>query len=45
MCGICGIAWSDVSRPVNAEILQRMSDSLRHRGPDSEGALVDVKFF
>jgi len=40
MCGICGIAWSDVSRPVNAEILRRMSDSLRHRGPDSEGALV-----
>lgn len=40
MCGICGIAWSDPNRPVNAGTLQRMADSLRHRGPDSEGALV-----
>lgn len=40
MCGICGIAWSDATRPVNADTLQRMADSLRHRGPDSEGVLV-----
>lgn len=40
MCGICGVAWSDANRPVNAEMLKRMSDSLRHRGPDSEGFLV-----
>jgi asparagine synthase (glutamine-hydrolysing) len=40
MCGICGVAWSDANRPVNAETLKRMSDSLRHRGPDSEGFLV-----
>ena len=40
MCGICGVAWSDTNRPVNAEMLKRMSDSLRHRGPDSEGFLV-----
>jgi len=40
MCGICGIAWSDASRPVRADTLQRMADSLKHRGPDSEGFLV-----
>src|SRR6476660_87065 len=40
MCGICGIAWSDATRPVSAETLKRMSDSLRHRGPDSEGFLA-----
>jgi len=40
MCGICGIAWSDPKRPVSAETLKRMSDSLRHRGPDSEGFLA-----
>ncbi|HEY2863536.1 MAG TPA: asparagine synthase (glutamine-hydrolyzing) [Casimicrobiaceae bacterium] len=40
MCGICGIAWSDVSRPTNADTLKRMAGSLRHRGPDSEGFLV-----
>jgi asparagine synthase (glutamine-hydrolysing) len=40
MCGICGIAWSDANRPVSAETLKRMTDSLRHRGPDSEGSLV-----
>jgi asparagine synthase (glutamine-hydrolysing) len=40
MCGICGIAWSDAKRPASAETLKRMSDSLRHRGPDSEGFLA-----
>ena len=40
MCGICGIAWSDTDRSVDAGTLQRMADSLRHRGPDSEGALI-----
>ncbi|MEP6997482.1 MAG: asparagine synthase (glutamine-hydrolyzing) [Betaproteobacteria bacterium] len=40
MCGICGIAWSDPRRPVSADTLKRMADSLRHRGPDSEGFLV-----
>ncbi|HTA31308.1 MAG TPA: asparagine synthase (glutamine-hydrolyzing) [Candidatus Cybelea sp.] len=34
MCGITGIA--DLSSPVRAEILQRMTRTLRHRGPDEE---------
>ncbi|MGH8798923.1 MAG: asparagine synthase (glutamine-hydrolyzing), partial [Casimicrobiaceae bacterium] len=40
MCGICGIAWTDPDRPVAADVLRRMADSLRHRGPDSEGFLT-----
>jgi asparagine synthase (glutamine-hydrolysing) len=40
MCGICGIAWSDVGRPTSADTLKRMADSIRHRGPDSEGFLL-----
>ena len=40
MCGICGIAWSDVGRPTGADTLKRMADSIRHRGPDSEGFLI-----
>ncbi len=34
MCGICG-EWS--SAGVAAHTLQRMNDTLRHRGPDDEG--------
>ncbi len=39
MCGICGIA--SASGPADPERLARMSATLVHRGPDSEGALVD----
>ncbi len=37
MCGICGVVYSDPVRPVDRALLQRMTDSLRHRGPDGEG--------
>jgi len=37
MCGICGVVYSDPGRPVERGLLQRMADSLRHRGPDGEG--------
>jgi asparagine synthase (glutamine-hydrolysing) len=39
MCGICGIATSRGA--VDRERLRRMSETLVHRGPDSEGAHVD----
>src|SRR4051794_1368720 len=38
MCGICGIA-SD--RGADRDLLARMSGTLVHRGPDSDGLLVD----
>jgi len=39
MCGICGIASSRGA--VDPERLRRMSATLLHRGPDSEGAHLD----
>jgi asparagine synthase (glutamine-hydrolysing) len=40
MCGICGLVALDGSE-VDATPLAAMSESLRHRGPDSEGSVVD----
>jgi asparagine synthase (glutamine-hydrolysing) len=40
MCGICGIAHADPSRPISPDVLERMSDAIAHRGPDGAGAVV-----
>jgi asparagine synthase (glutamine-hydrolysing) len=40
MCGICGLASLD-GKPVDASPLEAMCETLRHRGPDSAGSLVD----
>lgn len=40
MCGICGLSHTDQRRG-DEELLRAMSDAIRHRGPDSEGRLVD----
>ncbi|MGK2963165.1 MAG: asparagine synthase (glutamine-hydrolyzing) [Gemmatimonadaceae bacterium] len=37
MCGICGVAFSDKDRPVDAGLLARMTAALHHRGPDGRG--------
>jgi len=37
MCGITGLLHYDSERPVDREILARMNQVIRHRGPDSEG--------
>src|SRR5262245_10378968 len=37
MCGICGVAAVDPHRPVERDMLERMTAVLRHRGPDSQG--------
>jgi asparagine synthase (glutamine-hydrolysing) len=39
MCGIAGLVQPDGST-VDRELLQRMIDSLRHRGPDADGLFV-----
>ena len=36
MCGIAGILQMD-GRPVSGPVIQRMTDVVRHRGPDGEG--------
>jgi asparagine synthase (glutamine-hydrolysing) len=37
MCGICGQLVSDKARTADAELLQQLNATIRHRGPDSEG--------
>ncbi len=37
MCGITGAVWSDPSKRVSEEDLRRMTDLIRHRGPDDQG--------
>ena len=41
MCGIAGILNLDTSRMAPADVLDRMLASIRHRGPDDDGRLVD----
>lgn len=40
MCGICGIADFETSEAIPQDLVCRMSDSLRHRGPDDAGIHV-----
>ena len=44
MCGICGIvATGDHAQVVSKEILERMNESITHRGPDEDGFYVTDK--
>ncbi len=40
MCGICGVLHFDGQRPA-LDVLQAMTDSLYHRGPDGDGTYID----
>ena len=40
MCGITGIISSN-SNKVSLSVLKKMTDSIRHRGPDGEGQWID----
>jgi asparagine synthase (glutamine-hydrolysing) len=43
MCGIAGIFnYADPDRPVDRELLVRMTRTLAHRGPDAEGFYVNA---
>jgi asparagine synthase (glutamine-hydrolysing) len=37
MCGIAGVLYADLTRPVDPLVLQGMGRALAHRGPDAEG--------
>lgn len=41
MCGIAGILHFDADRPVDPELLHRMTSVLSHRGPDGDGYYRD----
>lgn len=40
MCGITGVVWANRAEPVDSETLDRMTDILRHRGPDGRGTYL-----
>lgn len=42
MCGIAGAIWTDPQRAIGREVLERMTDSLAHRGPDHTGYYESV---
>ena len=37
MCGITGAIWTDPQKSLDDATLRRMTEVLRHRGPDDEG--------
>jgi asparagine synthase (glutamine-hydrolysing) len=41
MCGIAGYIYRDRERIANRSQIQRMTDTIRHRGPDSDGFFVE----
>src|SRR5438067_10015111 len=41
MCGICGLATLRADREISEEALRKMCGSIRHRGPDDEGYLLE----
>ena len=42
MCGIAGqFNFGNLERPVDADTIRRMAASIRHRGPDDEGYLIE----
>ncbi len=40
MCGICGLLQMPGGQPVSGELLERMNDLIRHRGPDDAGSYI-----
>ncbi len=45
MCGITGAIWTNPDRAIDPAVLQRMTDCIRHRGPDGEGHYQSVLQF
>lgn len=41
MCGICGILNFDRERPVERAVIVRMTETMLHRGPDSQGIYLE----
>ncbi len=39
MCGIAGIVHWD-KKPIDISVLEKMGDSIQHRGPDDDGMQV-----
>lgn len=37
MCGIAGGIWTDPAKRIDSDVLRRMTEQIRHRGPDDVG--------
>ncbi len=44
MCGIAGVIYNDPGRPAERDLLERMTRTLIHRGPDEEGYHLEGNF-
>jgi asparagine synthase (glutamine-hydrolysing) len=42
MCGFCGIYYKDKHRGVEPNLIQAMSDTIIHRGPDDSGVYLNA---
>jgi asparagine synthase (glutamine-hydrolysing) len=42
MCGICGIVSIDKSGPIDRDVLLKMTQVMKHRGPDDWGIYIDA---
>lgn len=40
MCGIVGLIYKDITRPVAQDLLKSMLYTMNHRGPDDEGMFI-----
>ena len=43
MCGICGIVAIGGSKPVDRDVLLKMTQVMQHRGPDDQGIYLDER--
>ena len=43
MCGICGIVTINASQPVDRDVLLKMMQVMKHRGPDEQGIYIDER--
>jgi len=41
MCGICGFIYEDANKFVDVSLINRMCDTITHRGPDDVGLYVE----
>lgn len=42
MCGITGAVWTREDRAIDSETLARMTEAIRHRGPDDQGTHISA---
>jgi len=42
MCGICGIITCDRNELIDKQIIKKMTDTLKHRGPDDSGIYIST---